>query len=392
MKIYNFEKLPSPWLYWKYTFLRPHINELLKDESRLIYTWWKKTTLEKFFFYPDMPYVPLRIQPTDRTGSASCTETSLGELLMQEDGPRFIFLQGDGGAGKTTLLLRTALDCIHQQGKLNKRSFVPAFIDLRSLKPPITEDRFYKLIAAQTVVGSAFNTDDCKRALKYTDNALLIFDGLNEVLPEVRTRIDELSVAFNNFIDELPRSDRVIVACRESNLLDLLDGNRRRFQRFMVRAITIEDISLYLERVLGSDKAKKMRQALGNQIGLLENPMLLQLFSMISPEQVESRLNRALIYRHAIQNWIKEQSKRGMFPHFAAPGCDSVHSIYQLLQRLAVKMVELGKGQLSEDEAKSVIKSCQDEDWYPVYVSGKPVDRRVIYEEVFKSGLLRLVR
>lgn len=383
MEIYNSEKLPSPWLYWRYTFLRQHINELLKDKNRLIYTRFKNITLEEFFFpLADMPspYIPLRIQ--DISSSEYSQDISLVELLKKKGGPRFVFLLADGGAGKTTMLLKTALDCVHQKGDLKECRFVPAFIDLSRLGPAINS--FYNLIAAQMAGGSSFSADD----LKYTDNALLIFDGLNEILSSVR--IDELRVAFNNFIDTLPSSSRVIVAGRRDNWPDQLDG-KERFQRFTVQAITEEDIRSYLEKVLRSKNAKKMCQALGNQMGLLKNPMLLQLFSMISPKQVGSELNRALIYRYAIQNWIEEQSKRGIFPHFVSRGRKFMPRIYQLLQRLAVKMVKLGKSQLSEEEAIDVIASCQKENWYPKDSSGKPVDAGTIYEELFNSGLLRLV-
>lgn len=65
----------------------------------------------------------------------------------------------------------------------------------------------------------------------------------------VRERIDELSVAFKNFIRELPPPSRVIVASREEDLLDPLDGKEKRFHRFSVQPLTKEEISLYSENV-----------------------------------------------------------------------------------------------------------------------------------------------
>jgi len=236
---------------------------------------------------------------------------------------KYLVILGDPGSGKSTLaryILLSILD-IHQDAKLNERfnGYLPLLIELREFIGLCSEnkcktflDYFHHLGETQ---GYHLTREGIHRHLKENENALVIFDGLDEVFDPKKW--ENINHMIAGFALDYPKV-RIIVTSRivgyKPNILS--DAG---FQHFTIQEFEEEHIKVFLdkwysialyenqeeikekkERIIKSlEESPSIRQLAGN-------PLLLTILTIIGKHQELPR-ERWKLYDHAasvlVEHW-----------------------------------------------------------------------------------------
>ncbi|HIE29645.1 TPA: hypothetical protein EYP66_20435 [Candidatus Poribacteria bacterium] len=401
------------------TFLDKHIDEVINPTNGIakrgiLACYGSDDFTPKEFFYPGQPdkahYIELQVQRLDEDGNRMESPGLLSEVIA-EGKDRHILLLADGGAGKTTLLLKLFFDCLEGKCKLKtpenrvndswKQLIVPLFVNVGGLV-----DANYKALYQLL--------PEPHSELEATENILIMLDGLNEITQSIRERARDLANCLHQFLktlDEKNPNHWIILSCRKQeeirgfgSLIGQIerDETKEYFVRYEILDLSLEAGENYLHRTVPQN-AEQLINALGErQKDILKNPMLLYLFSTLNPVKIEEMekeqkrpLNRSLIYKMAMDEWISKQFEGKAFEIFRKEDAPR-----ELLKILAKEMVDKGLTSISEAEAVEIFEAFLKEQrpaWWPKKKIRyrreeweEPVAARDILNELVAGGLLKV--
>jgi hypothetical protein len=412
------------------TFLDKHIQDVTEATNGIakrgiLVCYGREDLTPKEFFYPEREsqpraigekphYIELQVQRLDADGNRIGNPRRLSEVIT-EGKERHLLLLADGGAGKTTLLLKLFFDCLEGQ--------------CQPSSPESQRDDAWKplIVPLFANVGGLVNADykalyqlfpEPHSELESTENILIMLDGLNEITPSVRRQARALANCFHQFLKTLDDSNPnhwVILSCRKQeeirgygSLIGQIerDETKEYFVRYEVLQLPAEDGLNYLHRAV-PQTAEQLINALGDrQTEILGNPMLLYLFSTLNPDKIKEMereqqrpLNRSLIYKMAMDEWISKQFDGKAFEPFRQ--AEAYHEApRELLKLLSKEMVDRGLTSISEAEAVKIFEGIVDEQpprWWPIEVIEypnrtvkRPIGAKDLLNELVAGGLLKV--
>lgn len=374
----------------------------------------------KEFFYGKRPgrphYIDLQVRRLDRSDREDESDMVGPRFLSEviaEGRDRHILLLADGGAGKTTLLLKLFFDCLEGICKLStphtkdcwSQFITPFFYSLGRLSS--SHKTIYEIFQ-----DSPNSSVESELELELTDNILIILDGLDRATSEIRERDVDFANDLHRFLDNMDESNPnhwVILSCRKQeeirevrSLVRLIEKAEARnyFVKYEILDLSLEDAEDYLRKVV-PQSAERLMEALGQrQRDIMRNPMLLYLFSTLDPdgiteiERAEKRpLNRSLIYRMAMDQWLEMQLKgRKVFRIFSQRKTYN-EAPRELLRILAKEMVDRGEFHISEEGAVEIFNKVKEQDspeWWPRDKEGKLAAAQEVLDELVVGGLLKV--
>ncbi len=242
-------------------------------------------------------------------------------------------LYGDPGSGKTTLLRHLAWKLARAGEGADGARRVPVFAPLPRLVR--TGGWFLDSLCAELEATSHAPSAvrDALDGAGHAGRLLLLFDGLDEVPPELKHRADAL---IGDSSDRWPRASIVVASrpigghrpgpeLRELELLPFADSDRRQF----------------LERWLGDPgRAREALERVRAEPSLWElagNPLYLTLLAMLFDEDVEIPARRATLYERIFAHLLGGKHRREKRP---IPRPVLVRAV---LRHLAAAMTDAGR-------------------------------------------------
>jgi energy-coupling factor transporter ATP-binding protein EcfA2 len=274
----------------------------------------------------DIEFLPkgLTIDDIKQANISYYTKTPIPVLdVITDKKNKYLVILGDPGFGKSTLaryILLSILN-IHQDAKLNEglNGYLPLLIELREFiglfsknKCKTFLDNFHYLGETQ---GYHLTKEGIHTYLKENENALVIFDGLDEIFDQKEW--ENVNHMIAGFAIDYPKV-RIIVTSRivgyKSNILSDADFHHFTIQEFEEEEIKVfldkwysialyenqEDIKEKKERIIKSlEESPSIRQIAGN-------PLLLTILAIIGKHQELPR-ERWKLYDHAasvlVEHW-----------------------------------------------------------------------------------------
>ncbi len=252
--------------------------------------------------------------------------------------PRYAVVLGESGIGKTTALKKLTIELIKDR-QAGESAPLPIFLDLRHAQPARLKsfnlDAILKeIIAAEYVKHNAPFTPQLITRLVREDGALVIFDGLDEVL--VHLSPGEGQAFFSTIMDILPfeleassgkNLGKVAISCRSHYFSNFVAQRATFFQQDRGRAskstfvgllmlpFSEEQILEYLKKSKGEERGGELWERIRNIHNLPDvasRPYLLNLLS----EQLEHLLQRpgeirsVDIYERMVDYWLHRDDSK----------------------------------------------------------------------------------
>jgi len=287
---------------------------------------------------------------------------------------KYLVILGDPGSGKSTLaryILLSILN-IHQDAKLNERfnGYLPLLIELREFIGLCSEnkcktflDNFHHLGETQ---GYHLTKEGIHRYLKENENALVIFDGLDEVFDSKEW--ENINHMIAGFAVDYPKV-RIIVTSRivgyKPNILSDAGFHHFTIQEFEEEQIKVfldkwysialhenqEEIKEKKERIIKSlEESPSIRQLAGN-------PLLLTILTIIGKHQELPR-ERWKLYDHAasvlVEHWDVNRHLRDIKVNADFIGEEDKK---ELLRRIAFNMQSAPEGLAGNFIHKDVLRN-----------------------------------
>ena len=261
-----------------------------------------------------------------------------------DDGLTFCALLGGSGIGKTTtsiLLTRKLLEL----RKSDRQLPLPIYFDLRDLSPKALTDFGLRTVLARLLsvsTASPVEVDDLLDTI-CSENTLVIFDGLDEVLLHLspgdgqrltRSLLEILTLANSNKEKSAPRT-RLLVSCRTQYFRNVkeefafFDGQGRervRGEDYIVFALLPFDedqIREYLARNIpgsDSDQLFEMIRSVHDLRALAAQPVMLDMIREVLPS-IENDLSRGArirsvdLYERFVGQWLtRDDGKHSLIP------------------------------------------------------------------------------
>ena len=284
----------------------------------------------------------------------------LFDWVANPDAPAYCALLGEYGMGKTTTCMAFAQQLL-QKRQHDKTLPLPIYLDLRHLgdkaKSSPSLNEILEVLLNKSWRGGQPNINltaaDVIRLVQQ-QGALLIFDGLDEVLvhlntPDGQSFTRELLRALPPLKASKPAtgSGRLLLSCRthffrtlrdQKNLLLGEDREPLRpehYRAFVLMPFTEDQIRSYLRQTLPDedpDRLLDLIKAVHNLTEMAERPYTLSLISGAIPQLEQwklegRRVTGVTLYRHMVLSWLeRDQGKHTITPehkqrlmeHFAA--------------------------------------------------------------------------
>ena len=260
------------------------------------------------------------------------------------DGLTFCALLGDSGIGKTTtsiLLTRKLLEL----RKSDRQLPLPIYFDLRDLSPKTLTDFGLRTVLARLLsvsTASPVEVDDLLDTI-CSENTLVIFDGLDEVLvhlsPDdeqrlIRSLLEILTLANSNSGKSAPQT-RLLLSCRTQYFRNVkeefafFDGQGRErvcgedYIVFALLPFDEDQIREYLAlNIPGSDPERlfEMIRSVHDLRALAAQPVMLDMIREVLPS-IENDLSRGArirsvdLYERFVDQWLtRDKGKRTLIP------------------------------------------------------------------------------
>ena len=260
------------------------------------------------------------------------------------DGLTFCALLGDSGIGKTTtsiLLTRKLLEL----RKSDRQLPLPIYFDLRDLSPKKLTDFGLRTVLAHLLsasTASPVKVDDLLDTI-CSENTLVIFDGLDEVLVHLspddeqrltRSLLEILTLANSNKEKSAPQT-RLLLSCRTQYFRNIkeefafFDGQGRERVRgedyivFTLLPFDEDQIREYLARNIpdsDSDQLFEMIRSVHDLRALAAQPVMLDMIREVLPS-IENDLSRGGrirsvdLYERFVDQWLtRDKGKRTLIP------------------------------------------------------------------------------
>ena len=260
------------------------------------------------------------------------------------DGLTFCALLGDLGIGKTTtsiLLTRKLLEL----RKSDRQLPLPIYFDLRDLSPKKLTDFGLRTVLAHLLsasTASPVKVDDLLDTI-CSENTLVIFDGLDEVLvhlsPDdeqrlIRSLLEILTLANSNSGKSAPQT-RLLLSCRTQYFRNIkeefafFDGQGRErvcgedYIVFALLPFDEDQIREYLAlNIPGSDPERlfEMIRSVHDLRALAAQPVMLDMIREVLPS-IENDLSRGArirsvdLYERFVDQWLtRDKGKRTLIP------------------------------------------------------------------------------
>ena len=261
-----------------------------------------------------------------------------------DDGLTFCALLGDLGTGKTTtsiLLTRKLLNL----RKFDERVPLPLYFDLRNLSPKTLTDFGLRTVLARLLSVSTVSpveVDDLLDTIR-SENILVIFDGLDEVLVHLspgdgqrltRSLLEILTLTNTDKGKSAPQT-RLLLSCRTQYFRNVkeefafFDGQGRERVRgedyivFTLLPFDEDQIREYLARNIpgsDSDRLFEMIRSVHDLRALAAQPVMLDMIREVLPS-VESDLSRGGrirsvdLYERFVGQWLtRDDGKHSLIP------------------------------------------------------------------------------
>ena len=260
------------------------------------------------------------------------------------DGLTFCALLGGSGIGKTTtsiLLTRKLLEL----RKSDRQLPLPIYFDLRDLSPKALTDFGLRTVLARLLsvsTASPVEVDDLLDTI-CSENTLVIFDGLDEVLLHLspgdgqrltRSILEILTLANSNKEKSAPRT-RLLVSCRTQYFRNVkeefafFDGQGRervRGEDYIVFALLPFDedqIREYLARNIpgsDSDQLFEMIRSVHDLRALAAQPVMLDMIREVLPSIEKdlsggARIRSVDLYERFVGQWLtRDDGKHSLIP------------------------------------------------------------------------------
>ena len=260
------------------------------------------------------------------------------------DGLTFCALLGDSGIGKTTtsiLLTRKLLEL----RKSDRQLPLPIYFDLRDLSPKTLTDFGLRTVLARLLsvsTASPVEVDDLLDTI-CSENTLVIFDGLDEVLVHlsaddeqrlIRSLLEILTLANSNSGKSAPQT-RLLLSCRTQYFRNVkeefafFDGQGRErvcgedYIVFALLPFDEDQIREYLAlNIPGSDPERlfEMIRSVHDLRALAAQPVMLDMIREVLPS-IENDLSRGArirsvdLYERFVDQWLtRDKGKRTLIP------------------------------------------------------------------------------
>jgi GTPase SAR1 family protein len=252
---------------------------------------------------------------------------------------------GNPGSGKSTLASKLLYELSSPTAPLLQgKSVLPILVTLReyALDKSNSKPSIIHFIAIKAGSDYQINvTEDFFEHLLETAQALIIFDGLDEILDTaLRQEIVKDIEAFCNLYQNTP----ILVTSRETGY-EQAPLNKDEFQIFNLLPFTNRQVEQYIEKwfsYLGSKDPQSIgwsSTAFLNELSsvsteITSNPLLLSLLCTIYQNEGDIPRNKADIYEKCAQLLIERRDKeRGIVPELAAKS-----SIFSVVAYLAYRI------------------------------------------------------
>jgi hypothetical protein len=221
-------------------------------------------------------------------------------LLRRRDAHR-LFILGKPGAGKTTFLRHLALQAA--QGRLDK---IPVFVTLKDWSDS-GKDILAFIAHEFAICGFPDATPFIKHLLEKTDDALVLFDGLDEVRQEGNQRADAIS-ALRDFSRWYDRA-QILVTCRNA----ATDYTFERFVYVEIADFTAAQMETFVRKWFSAVPA--IADAFLDEIGedahrglreLARTPLLLALLCLSFRDNLTFPARRVEIYHDALDALLRK--------------------------------------------------------------------------------------
>ena len=260
------------------------------------------------------------------------------------DGLTFCALLGDSGIGKTTtsiLLTRKLLEL----RKSDRQLPLPIYFDLRDLSPKKLADFGLRTVLAHLLsasTASSVEVDDLLDTI-CSENTLVIFDGLDEVLVHlsagdgqrlIRSLLEILTLANSNKEKSAPQT-RLLLSCRTQYFRNVkeefafFDGQGRErvcgedYIVFALLPFDEDQIREYLAlNIPGSDPERlfEMIRSVHDLRALAAQPVMLDMIREVLPS-IENDLSRGVrirsvdLYERFVDQWLtRDDGKHSLIP------------------------------------------------------------------------------
>jgi WD40 repeat protein len=326
--------------------LRTFVGEF--DEERFVHTEGVAATMSK----------GLESAPEIDARQRADALVFLDEWLREGKQP-YCALLGEYGMGKTTTCKALAKELLERRDK-GEEVLLPIYLDLRyvgeSARRDLELEEILELILKHSWKSGPGHTRLTAReliALVESEGALVIWDGLDEVLVHLETHAGQM---FTRQLFRIlpptekgrPSKGKLLISCRTHYFRTLRDQQThfRAEDRDNLRAddyrapfvllpFTPEQIKQYVKNTLPDENPDRVMEALGavhNLKEMAERPYTLSLiaeqFAQIEQWKAEGRRVTGLtLYRHMVRSWLERDTgkhqltpdhKQALMEHFAA--------------------------------------------------------------------------
>jgi predicted NACHT family NTPase len=273
-----------------------------------------------------------------------------GRTLLRQQAAQRLLILGKPGAGKTTFLKHLALEAA--KGRIDK---VPIFVTLKDWAD--SEKGLLEFIAGEFVVCDFPDADRfIKHILENTDDALVLFDGLDEVNETggQRARVIRMLRDFGRQY----RRAQCLITCRVA----ATDYAFEQFTYVEVADFTSEQIKAFVKKWFSTmpTKGKAFLQEIGKEEhrGLREMaqvPLLLAMLCLAFNDDLRFPMRRVELYRDALEallrKWDSSRNiKRDEIYRELATGRK-----HQLFAQIAARAFDEGRYFLAQEELEAQI-------------------------------------